>query len=172
MKRFLTAVFAGWLAVAAGLSQILYAADDTIKNIRVEGNAKVESDAILNLLSSKKGDPVRQEKIREDIHSLYDIGYFSDIRVFREAVADGTGLVIQVREKPAITKIEFKGMDEVKEEDITKSMETRLYTILNEGSIASDMRLIEKKYIEKGFYLALVTYSLQKKGKNDENNKI
>lgn len=173
MKRFFIAVFVCCFGVMALprspliAKSSLYAESQVIQTIRVEGNAKVESEAILNLLSTQKGTSVVQSKVRDDIRSLYQLGYFSEIKVFKEPSGPGIDLVIQVREKPAITKIDFKGMEELKEDDIRKSMETSLYTILNEGSISTDMRLIEKKYIEKGFYLAKVSYSLTEKGKNE-----
>lgn len=140
---------------------------NVVEKIEVEGNAKVESDAVLNLLGTKEGKPLSQEAVREDIRALYDLGYFSDIRVFKEPAGAGLKIVIVVKEKPAITAIEFKGLEEIKEDDIRKSMETTLYTIVDEGTIHADMRLIEKKYAEKGFYLAKVTYTLEPKGKNE-----
>ena len=138
-----------------------------IRNIHVEGNGKVESEAILHLLTLKPGSAPDSEKIRNDIRSLHELGYFSDIQIFQDSTPEGLDLIIQVREKPAVTRIDFKGMEALKEEDIRKSMETSLYTILNQGAIASDMNLIEKKYVEKGFYLAKATYTLEEKGQNE-----
>ena len=162
---FLVLLCISW-AVRSSLAQAA-PPSNIVKKIEVEGNAKVESDAVLNLLGTKEGEPLSQGKVREDIRALYDLGYFSDIRVFKEPAGSGLKLVIEVKEKPAITIIEFKGLEEVKEDDIRKAMETTLYTIVDEGTIHADMRLIEKKYAEKGFYLAKVSYSLEPKGKNE-----
>ena len=138
-----------------------------VKGIEIEGNAKVESDAVLNLLNTKIGNRLDKATIQQDIRDLYELGYFSDIRFFKRRTANEVILIIRVVEKPAITSIEFKGLDELKEDDIKKSMETSLFTIVNDGSITADMRLIEKKYAEKGFYLAKVNYTLEPQGKNE-----
>lgn len=140
---------------------------ELIKEIIVEGNGKVETSAIVELIATKQGTTLSKEKVQADILALYDINYFSDIRFSKESIAGGIRLVIEVKEKPAITSIVFSGMDEITEDDLKDSLETKLYTIVNEGTITSDMNLIEKKYIEKGFYLSRVSYNLNKKGENE-----
>ncbi|MBI2602789.1 MAG: outer membrane protein assembly factor BamA [Deltaproteobacteria bacterium] len=138
-----------------------------ITDIRVEGNAKVESEAILNTVSSRKGEEINRLTIANDIRELYKLGYFSDIRFLSVDSGDGFILKIKVVEKPAIINIRFEGMNEVKEDDFKDTLETKLYTIVNEGTIASDVRLIEKKYSEKGFYLAKVDYTIEDKSANE-----
>ena len=139
----------------------------TIVDMQVRGNGKVESDAILTLLKTQKGDLVESEKIREDIQTLYELGYFSDIRFFRQPVGGGVNIIVQVVEKPAITKIEFEGLLELTEEDFKEKLETKLYTIVNESTITADLRVIEKQYTEKGYYLASASYKLESDGANE-----
>ncbi|MCB9229871.1 MAG: outer membrane protein assembly factor BamA [Deltaproteobacteria bacterium] len=168
MKHSLFIVFAFCLiSMLISKSGALLAEDQLIHDIKITGNGRVESPAIRKLLKTSTGQSPDAEIIREDLEALYDLGYFSDIRIYQDQTEQGLILTIEVLEKPAITKIIFQGMDELKEDDIRKSMETSLYTILNEGVITADMRLIEKKYAEKGFNLAKITYSLENKGKNE-----
>ncbi len=150
------------------LSSLLKA--EKLESVLVEGNRKVESEAILNLLSSKSGEDFSKAKISKDIHVLYELGYFSDIRFFAErdeSKKDSLTLKVQVKEKPAIISIDFEGLTEFKPEDFKDLLETKLYMIINEGKIASDVRKIENKYSEKGFYLASVSYTVQEKGDNE-----
>lgn len=140
-----------WFFVALYAGRPTFLADGAlIKEIAVEGNGEVESSAIFELMTSKEGQSVDPEKIRDDILALYGINYFSDVRIFKEPIASGIRLVVQVTEKPAITSIKYRGMDQITEDDIKDALETKLYTIVNEGTISTDMALIEKKYIEKG----------------------
>lgn len=142
---------------------------ETIVEMRVRGNAKVEADAILTILKSQKGGALSSEDIQEDIESLYELGYFSDIRVFKTPMAGGVMLTVDVKEKPAVMEIRFEGLKELGEEDFKDKLETKLYTILNENTITNDLRVIERMYLEKGFYLAKATYKLEKKdGKDHE----
>jgi outer membrane protein insertion porin family len=143
------------------------AAGELIDDIVVRGNGRVESDAILTIIKTRRGDKLSEAAIREDMQTLFDLGYFSDMRIFKKATAGGVTIVIQVVEKPAITSISYEGMNEVKEDDVKEKIETKLYTIVNEGKITSDLRAIEKVYAEKGFYLARVSYNLEKSGPNE-----
>jgi outer membrane protein insertion porin family len=143
------------------------AEDQTIQKIVVRGQAKVEADAILTLLDSKAGAKLNPETIKGDIKSLYELGYFSDIRFYKTQTAEGIELVVEVVEKPAIISIEFKGQEELSEDDFKEKLETKLYTIVNEATITSDVRMIQKQYSDKGYFLSSVTYNLEKKGANE-----
>lgn len=143
------------------------ATGEIVQELVVRGNAKVESDAILTLLKTRKADPLSPLTIQDDIRTLYELGYFSDVRVFKKPVDGGVQVVIQVVEKPAIVSIAFEGNEEVTEETINEKLETKLYTIVNEATITADVRMIEKLYAEKGYYLARVTYTLEKKGDSE-----
>lgn len=140
---------------------------EAIKEIKVAGNARVETIAITSLLSSKVGEELDATLIREDIKALYELGFFSDIRIFKKTTPVGLAVVIRVKEKPAISKIEFEGLSELSEDDLKDSLETQLYTIVDEGALSADLRMIEKKYNEKGYYLAKATYELKDLGRNE-----
>lgn len=144
-----------------------FGAGETIEDIVVRGNGRVESDAILTIIKSRRGGKLSEAVVREDMQTLFSLGYFSDLRIFKKLSGTSVVLIIQVAEKPAITSISYEGMNEVKEEDVKEKLETKLYTIVNEGTITGDLRAIEKVYAEKGFYLARVTYVLEKTGPND-----
>jgi outer membrane protein insertion porin family len=140
---------------------------ETVVDIEVKGNAKVEPEAIVALLETRVGREFEPRKIQADIRALFELGYFSDVRVFREVRDGGIKLVFQVVEKPAIVAIEFEGFEEVSSDDFKDKLETRLFTIVNEATIARDLRHIERQYAEKGFFLASATYLLDVRGENE-----
>ncbi|MFW7381607.1 MAG: outer membrane protein assembly factor BamA [Oligoflexus sp.] len=142
-------------------------AQSKITEVTVRGNLRVEADAIRTMISSQEGQEFRETKVEEDIRSLHQLGYFSDIRVYQEPHAGGVRLIYEVKEKPAIVAISFTGMEEMKESDFEQKLETQVYTIVNENSINNDVRMIEKAYLEKGFYLAKATYKLEANPKNE-----
>ena len=155
--RIVVALMLSFLAVT-GLSQD--ASVEIVQEITIRGNAKVESDAILTLLKTKKADPLRASDVQEDIRTLYELGYFSDVRFYKSSVDGGIALVVQVAEKPAIVSIDITGNEELTEDNIREKLSTKLFTIVNEATITNDVRVIAKQYSEKGFYLASVTYDL------------
>ena len=141
-----------------------------IESIVIEGNAKVEKDAIVSLMSSKTQTTLNSEHIQNDIRSIYELGYFSDIQVFQASLPSGKiNLKIKVKEKPAISSIEFEGLDQISEEDLQEVIESKIFTIVNESTITSDLQAIEKQYAQKGYYLASINYELIKDSdKSDE----
>jgi outer membrane protein insertion porin family len=94
---------------------------ETVVDIEVKGNAKVEPEAIVALLETRVGREFEPRKIQADIRALFELGYFSDVRVFREVRDGGIKLVFQVVEKPAIVAIEFEGFEEVSSDDFKES---------------------------------------------------
>lgn len=136
-------------------------AAERIEEVVVRGNQKVESDAITTILKSQKGQELDAAVIREDIKRLHELGYFSDIRFLKESAGAGVRIIIEVSEKPAIGAIQFVGLTELKEDDFKDKIESKVYTIVNESKINADLRMIEKQYLEKGFYLARASYKLE-----------
>lgn len=137
-----------------------------ILDIKIRGNKKVETQAILMNIKSQKGDALDPNIIRNDIINLFDLGYFSDIKVYKKQFDTGIVLIYDLKEKPSIGQIVFEGLKELKEEDLKSKFQTKLYTIFNEASVTYDMRLIEKQYIDKGYYLVKVNYRTENLGEN------
>ena len=135
-------------------------------DIKIRGNLKVEKGAILSTLETQKGGKFSQKSLRNDIKNLYDLGYFSDIQVYQKRRDGGVVLVFDVKEKPAIVAIKFEGQIELSEDDFKDKIEAQVFTIVNESVITSDLRMIERQYLEKGFFLASVKYELVQEGKN------
>lgn len=136
--------------------------------MKVQGNQKVESEAILTLMKTAVNHVLDSKKIAEDIRTLFELGYFSDIKILRNTIKPGeVEILVQVVEKPAIINIDYEGMTEVTKDDLKDKITSKLYTIVNDDSIAADVRIISKAYVEKGFYLARVTYDLRRKNENE-----
>jgi outer membrane protein insertion porin family len=161
VRRFLIA-----LPLLAALQPSLAAAV-RITEVVVRGNKKVEAAAILTSIRSAKGENLDPSTIREDIKKLHALGYFSDIKVYREEIAGGVRVIIDVKEKPAIVAIKFNGIEELKEDDFKDKLETKVYTIVNESTINNDLRMIEKQYLEKGYYLAKASYRVEVNPQNE-----
>ncbi len=152
----------------------------TVSEIIIEGIGKVEEDAITSLLTFEKNKPFHPQVITDNIRAIYDLGYFSNIDIYLIPQKGKNQLKIVVKEKPSLISIEYKGLEELKESDFKDSLKSKLYSIVNQGSLADDAQTIEKKYNEKGFYLAKVDYTLESRGSNQvavifnvkENGKI
>src|SRR5438477_225307 len=48
--------------------------------IELQGNQNVPTDQILEAVSTKIGEPVEDAKLKRDVHVIYDLGLFTDVK--------------------------------------------------------------------------------------------
>jgi outer membrane protein insertion porin family len=104
------------LAVCAGTA--LAQGSETIDQIRVIGNRRIPKETILARLFTHPGDTYDPISIERDFNSLWNTGYFDDLRIEREDTQKGIILDIFVREKPNIREINYKGLSTVTVSDV------------------------------------------------------
>jgi outer membrane protein insertion porin family len=109
----LMALFLVFLAVSAFAQQ-----DNTIVSIRVIGNRRIPKETILARLFTHPGETVDPLAIERDFNSLWNTGYFEDVRIEREDTPKGVVLDVFVREKPTIREINYKGLNSVTQSDV------------------------------------------------------
>jgi outer membrane protein insertion porin family len=95
-----------------------FAQQDTITSIRVIGNRRIPKETVLARLFTHPGDTVDQLAIERDFNSLWNTGYFEDVRIEREDTPKGVILNVYVREKPTIREINYKGMNSITQSDV------------------------------------------------------
>ena len=91
---------------------------DTIYSIRVIGNRRIPKETILARMFTHEGDAYDPISIERDFNSLWNTGYFEDLRIEREDSEKGVILNVFVREKPTIREINYKGNNSVTTSDI------------------------------------------------------
>src|SRR3990167_6743793 len=133
------------------------ASPETVVNIEVSGNRRIEAAAIKAKIGSKVGEELSTQRVAEDIKDIYKIGYFQKISV---DFTDGT-LTYIVEEKPVISQIVFEGNDSIKESKLRELLKTKLFTVFDVSKVNDDREIILKAYEEKGYYLAEVNYELR-----------
>lgn len=139
----------------------------TPKDIIVEGTRKVEKEAILEKISLKKGVVVTNYLLKRSLQQIYAMKYFDSVEAHRENRKGADVLVFKLKEKPIIAKIKFEGNDEVTADDLKEVLKTKEFSILDVNSVQADVKALGKTYEEKGFYLAQVSYRVDKaKGDN------
>jgi outer membrane protein insertion porin family len=140
---------------------------ETIVEVQIKGNQRIEEDAIRRIIKIKKGDVFNLKNISDELKAVYIMGYFDDIRVDAETVADGKVIIFIVKEKPTVRGILVDGNSWVYEDDEIKEVLTiRKGSILNINTIQSDMRRIEELYKEKNFYNVKVKFNVYPQKEN------
>ena len=127
-----------------------------ITRITVEGNRRIDDEAILRRVSTKVGEEFSQDRIKDDIHAIYGMGYFDDIMVDLSDYEGGKQLTFIVKEKPLIRSIEFRGNKNIKEERLRETITLKENTILDHMLIKENVQIIKALYSQDGYYLAEV----------------
>lgn len=90
----------------------------TIDQIRVIGNRRIPKETILARLFTHVGDVYDPVSIERDFNSLWNTGYFDNLRIEREDTEKGVILNVFVVEKPNIREINYKGLNSVTVSDV------------------------------------------------------
>lgn len=139
----------------------------TIRNIRIQGQKKIEPDAIEARLKSKVGGQYSEELIQQDIESLFKSGFFYDIQVNREGQGSDITLTYTVVEKPSIVEIAFEGNSELKSEELLEASGLKTFEIMNMPKLREALEKLSKVYEDKGFFLAKIDMNVQDVVKNE-----
>jgi outer membrane protein insertion porin family len=110
--------FAVVLALLSAAFTAVAQTADTIDQIRVIGNRRIPKETILARMFTHPGDTYDPISIERDFHSLWNTGYFEDLRIEREDSEKGIILNVFVREKASIREINYKGLNSVTQSDV------------------------------------------------------
>ena len=151
-------------------------ADETqagkITAVVIDGNVSVPTDEIIRVLSVKIGDPLVETKVQRDIQSIFDMGYFTDVKIDTRYFIGGVKLIFSVLENPTIKNIVFEGNSIVPSDKLISLMETKTGVILNTKTLFGDMGTINQYYDEELGYLYKPTHIKDLKWTEDGDLKI
>jgi outer membrane protein insertion porin family len=120
----------------------------TISNIVVEGNQRVENDTVFSYLQFARGDSFNAGKVDESIKVLFQTGLFSDVQI----VQRGGTVVIRVVENPLINQVNFEGNSEIDDKALQKEVEVRERMIFTRAQVQSDTQRVLALYQKSGYY--------------------
>lgn len=135
-------------------STLAYADGEKLAEIRIQGNHRIESAAILNVIKLHAGDTLDIDKTDADIRAIYKLGHFQDVTVLKEESDKGTVLVYSVVEKAIVREITFVGNKELTTEKLKEALEFRQNSVFSAKDLAKSVAKIKKMYGDEGYYLA------------------
>jgi len=89
-----------------------------VTDIRIEGLQRISAGTVFNYLPVRIGQQVGPDDTAGIIRELYKTGFFKDVRLEREAGV----LIVSVRERPAIAKIDISGNKSLETEQLLTSL--------------------------------------------------
>ncbi len=153
-------------------ADVLYAEDGLedafiISSIVVEGNQRIEKEAILSVVMTRKGDLLDFDKLDRDLRDIYRMKYFMDVKIDIKDGLDGKIITFIVTEKPSIGEIVFKGNKKLRDEQLKEEVGLKLYTILDDNEIRQSINRLTDFYREKGYYNAEIKDKIESLPNNE-----
>ena len=136
------------------------AGSDILVEIRVEGNRRVEPEVVKRALKNKLGKPFDPGLTGQDVQALWALGYFQDVQLLTQKLPNGVAYVVRVSERPSIREWRLQGNEELNKDDFKESIDLKPFQILDLDAVRRNVKKIQEKYVEKGFFLAEVTYKI------------
>ena len=131
-----------------------------VSDVRIEGLQRVSVGSVFTEIPVNVGDELSEADMREIVKDLFKSGSFDDVQVGR----DGNVLVIVLKERPAIDKIEIEGNKAIKTEALLEGLTG---SGLSEGEIFKKVTLehirtdLERQYVSQGRYGARIKTELE-----------
>ncbi|RLB44284.1 MAG: outer membrane protein assembly factor BamA [Deltaproteobacteria bacterium] len=135
--------------------------------VKVTGNRRIETDAILAVVKTRKGDALDYEQLDRDLRAIYKMGYFKDVQVEIEDAPVGKTVVFRVSEKPSIGRIVFNGNKHVDDDDLKKEIGFSLYSIYKPYEVKQGVNRLKDFYRQKGYYAVEIKVKVEPLSNNE-----
>ena len=146
-----------WIGTAPAHAQN----QDIIYKIQIEGTRRIEDDAILSKLVTFEGNRYSPEDINEDIRSIFETGFFYDVRVDEKNTDQGKIITYIVEEKPSVKEFVYEGNDELDNDKIEENIDLKPNTILNIAKIQESINKIRTLYENEGFFMVDINHEIE-----------
>ncbi|HSJ10845.1 MAG TPA: outer membrane protein assembly factor BamA [Longimicrobiales bacterium] len=168
MKRLATIWRAAALSAALLVSPFLaerVAAQAVVGAVEVTGNRRIPADQILTVIAMQSGDTVVAADIDRAMRRVLATGQFSDLDVF--VVGDSANAAVpitlrfEVVEYPVISRIEFRGLENVRSSIIRDTVQLRTGQPYNPDRATRAEDMARQLLAEKGFRLLSMEHRLE-----------
>jgi outer membrane protein insertion porin family len=134
---------------------------DRVADVRVRGNRRIEADAIRARISTKAGDTYNAARISSDVHAVFGLGFFRNVKVFSEETPDGRIVTFEVEENPVVRQVAIAGNEGIDADKIRDALTLTTGSTLDYPLLYENTARIEALYRAQGYYLAKVHHTIQ-----------
>ncbi len=134
---------------------------ETVAEVRVRGNRRIDSDAILSRVRTRGGETLRPAQVAADVREIFALGFFRNVVVYRDEGPEGLILTFEVEENPVVRQIAVTGNDNIDSETLRDSLTLTTGSTLDYPLLHENQQRIEALYRAEGYYLAKVSYEIQ-----------
>jgi outer membrane protein insertion porin family len=128
-----------------------------LKEVKIEGNLRVEEEGIRLHLQARAGDTFDSAVVEKDVKSIYRMGFFDDVQaeLSPEAV-----LTYAVKEKPYIKEVKIQGNSQISKDKVETAFGVAARTILDRDKVTEGVDKVKKLYGDQGYINARVDYTV------------
>lgn len=142
-------------AAAPAAAQVPYLGE-TVTKVTLSGDGKYDKDRIIEALTITAGTELTQEGLTADLKTIYEIGYFYDVRPEYIKVPEGVQIVYHVMENPIYKGLELEGNTKMSSQEIEKIFDIPTDSALNTKDINDRVKKLEAEYHKNGYILMRV----------------
>jgi outer membrane protein insertion porin family len=136
-------------------------AAQTVLEVQVRGNRRIDTAAIEARIATKPGQPLRRAQIARDLRQINELGFFRNVRVFIEPTDRGQIVIFDVEENPVVRQISISGNENVDGDAIRDILTLTTGSTLDYPLLFENRERIAALYRAEGYYLAEVTYEVE-----------
>lgn len=162
LRQAVMAIFVLITALLLALPSVAGAQEYKFDSVKVEGNQRIESAAILNYAGIAKGQVVTAGQLNGAYQRILDSGLFESV----ELTPRGNRLDIKVVEYPTINRISFEGNARLKDDALESLVESKPRRVLNPTIAERDAARIAEAYSQSGRLAARVTPRIIRRSDN------
>jgi len=133
-----------------------------IKQLDIKGSHKIDEATIRFKLKTRVGDPFSLEKIREDVKTVYRLGFYDDVAVDAEVFEGGLKITFILTEKPTVREVKIRGNKGISTDKIKEKLTLTEGGVYNPQTVAANTEKVRLLYEEEGYYRAKVVPKTEK----------
>ncbi|MFV0367371.1 MAG: POTRA domain-containing protein, partial [Hyphomicrobiaceae bacterium] len=177
MPKYSISIIAGlklalWLAIAVpgilAIDAFAFAQQahaQVVRDIRVEGNRRLEPETVRSYLKFSVGDQYSSGAANGSLRALFATGLFADVRIDRE----GSVVIVTVVENPVVSQVAFEGNSEVDNDTLKGEVQLKPRSVYTRAKARADVQRILDVYRRQGLFAAHVEPKLIELDQNRVN---
>lgn len=150
------------LALASTALAAPVAVAETVRQIAISGNERVEPETIRSYLPFKEGDEFDATQSGYLVRSLYATGLFANVEV---GLADGV-MTVRVVENPLVNRVAFEGNKEIDSKRLEELTGLKPRSIYSPAKVQADVQTLQGAYRSRGRFTTVVKAQLIQRDQN------
>ena len=108
-------------------------------------------------MQTKIGDPFAPAALRDDVRSIFALGFFDDVQLRTEEFEGGIRVIFVVVERPLLREVSFEGNSELSTDALREKAAIRIGVLYNPVEVQRAQEAIREKYEDEGFFGVQIT---------------